>query len=119
MRIAERDLKTASGLLAGEDFDWALTVAYNAMLQAARAFMFYKGYRPMGSYRHLAVVHFMECYEKAFGVGEIELFNRIRKRRHIAVYEQPLTVSEGEAERAFDNAKKIVRAARKQINSRA
>ena len=67
----------------------------------------------------MAVAHFMECYEKAFGVGEIGLFNRIRKRRHIAVYEQPLTVSEGEAERAFENAKKIVGAVQKQIRSRA
>ncbi|HZL05207.1 MAG TPA: hypothetical protein VFE45_07275, partial [Coriobacteriia bacterium] len=35
---ARRDLSTAGGLL-GKDEDWALAVAYNAVLQAGRALM--------------------------------------------------------------------------------
>ena len=36
----------------GEDLDWVFTVAYNAALQAGRAFMFAKGYRPASAEGH-------------------------------------------------------------------
>lgn len=45
--LAERDLRTAEKVLA-EDQDWAFSIAYNPMLQAARALMSSKGYRPSG-----------------------------------------------------------------------
>ena len=106
--LAERDLKSAADTLAKEDHDWTLAIAYNAMLQAGRAFMFYKGYRPKGVYKHLSVVHFMACFTDLFGRELIKLFDNIRKRRHVAIYEKPRTVSESEAERALANAEELV-----------
>ena len=55
--IAHRDLGVARDLLASSS-DWAFTVAYNAVLQAGRALMFAKGYRPEGSNQHVSVVRF-------------------------------------------------------------
>ena len=39
---AARDLKTARKIMA-EDWDWGFAVAYNAVLQASRAYMFAQG----------------------------------------------------------------------------
>ena len=44
LKRAERDLKTAQKLL-GQDYDWAFAIAYNAVLQASRAYMFAQGDR--------------------------------------------------------------------------
>ena len=43
LKLADRDLRVARKLM-GEELDWGFTVAYNAVLQAGRAFMFAKGY---------------------------------------------------------------------------
>ena len=43
--LAVRDIKTAKETMA-YDRDWAFSIAYNAILQATRALMFDKGFRP-------------------------------------------------------------------------
>ncbi|TAJ45689.1 hypothetical protein [Methanofollis fontis] len=54
MNLARRDVTVAGSVLAGNS-DWAYTIAYNAMLQAGRALMFSKGYRPAGTNQHITV----------------------------------------------------------------
>ncbi len=44
MALAHRDLQTARRNLAS-DPDWAFAIAYNAVLQAARALLMARGYR--------------------------------------------------------------------------
>lgn len=44
LSLAERDLKTAKNVCEERDYDWCLSIAYNAMLQASRALMFLEGY---------------------------------------------------------------------------
>lgn len=61
LKLAERDLRVARKLM-GEELDWGFTVAYNAVLQAGRAFMFAKGYRP-------ASVGSVEC--RVGGAGQL------------------------------------------------
>jgi len=39
--LAERDLNAAGHNLEDEEYDWALSIAYNAVLQAGRAVMFH------------------------------------------------------------------------------
>jgi uncharacterized protein (UPF0332 family) len=51
LRLADRDLRVARMLMA-EEPDWGFAVAYNAVLQAARAFMFARGYRPASAEGH-------------------------------------------------------------------
>lgn len=50
--LARRDLVTCRAILP-TDTDWAYTIAYNAVLQAGRALMFSKGYRPDGANQHI------------------------------------------------------------------
>jgi len=55
---AERDLKTAR-ILMGQDWDWGFAVAYDAVLQASRAYMFAQGFRPASNESHKNTFAFM------------------------------------------------------------
>lgn len=44
MDIAKRDLAEAEKI-QGTSLDWTFSIAYNAVLQACRAYMFHMGYR--------------------------------------------------------------------------
>lgn len=59
MSIAVRDVSAAKKNLEIKELDWAHNIAFNAMLQAGRALMFWKGYRPKGQQHHLAVTQFV------------------------------------------------------------
>jgi uncharacterized protein (UPF0332 family) len=60
MDLVKRDIKAAKAMLAN-DRDWAFTMAYNAILQATRALMFAKGFRPSaGEGQHKVAVKFAE-----------------------------------------------------------
>ena len=58
IELAKRDIKSARAMMAN-DRDWAFAMAYNAILQATRALMFAKGFRPStGEGRHKVAVQF-------------------------------------------------------------
>lgn len=46
MSIARRDLDEAEKI-HGTSLDWTFSIAYSAVLQACRAYMFHMGYRPV------------------------------------------------------------------------
>ena len=58
MALAQRDLRTARKVI-GEDRDWGFAIAYNAVLQASRAYMFSQGYRPASTEGHRNTLAFM------------------------------------------------------------
>ena len=110
LNLAKRDLSTAEKILKDNSFDWCLSIAYNAMLQAGRALMFSKGFRPKGKYKHVAVVEFVKAkFGKDFEEQTLFVFNKIRKKRHIAVYEQIDIISREEAEHAIVQARKFIK----------
>ena len=101
---ARRDLITAGTLLAS-DQDWAYTIAYNAVLQAGRALMFSKGYRPEGASQHIAVVKFVGLY---LDQNDTISFDRMRRKRNSSVYDTAGTITENEAEFALTQAEALV-----------
>lgn len=105
MALAYRDLKTSQTILPS-DQDWAYTIAYNAVLQAGRALMFSKGYRPDGSNQHIAVVKFVELYVTQ---NDAIIFDRMRRKRHSTVYDTAGTISHTEAESAITHAEHLIR----------
>lgn len=107
--LAERDIKTAKNVFEDKDYDWCLAIAYNAMLQAGRALMFSEGYRPKGQYKHVAVIEFVKSRFKEFAEQMLFIFNKTRKKRHIAVYEQADIVSKEEARNVLNWAEKFVK----------
>jgi len=102
---AEKDLKTSRTVFESGDYDWALAIAYNSMLQAGRALMFRFGYRPKGEYKHLAVVKFAAIKLTGKSSILVKFFNKTRTRRHMIVYEIRETVSRSEAEAAIKTRK--------------
>lgn len=113
LSLAERDTKTAKNVFEDKDYDWCLAIAYNAMLQAGRALMFSEGYRPKGQYKHVAVIEFVKSrFSKDFAERMLFVFNKTRKKRHIAVYEQVEVVSKEEARNVLNIAERFVEKAK-------
>jgi len=58
IEIARRDLSVAESIIK-EDLDWSFSLAYNAILQACRAYMHRRGYRPASAESHKAAFDFL------------------------------------------------------------
>jgi uncharacterized protein (UPF0332 family) len=100
--LAERDLKAARDSFNSSNFDWALSIAYNAVLQAGRALMFHLGYRPRGKNQHKTVFEFL--LSTRIDNELADYFDAVRKTRHVAVYEESGYVSKNAAEEAIKQA---------------
>jgi uncharacterized protein (UPF0332 family) len=107
LEVARRDVKTAQKLV-NIDPDWALIVAYNAALQAGLAFMYAKGYRPRGADRHKTVIRFLQATLDPSFRPKLNRLDRIRKKRHQAVYRLAGAVSEIEAKGTIQFAEEFV-----------
>jgi uncharacterized protein (UPF0332 family) len=116
MDIAKNDISSAKNMLTIREWGWAHNAAYNAMLQAGRALMFSKGYRPKSSEHHVAVVSFMETvYSAKFSSEVLQSFGAARLRRSESMYDRAGSISElqgrnlvGKAEIFVNKAKEIL-----------
>lgn len=109
LEIASRDISAAKHLLAEENYDWVLSIAYNAMLQSGRALMFLKGFRPSTRFGHIAVVRYVHAaFREQLTERIVDVFDKMRKKRHRAVYEAVDIVSRNEAQNAMQWAEEFV-----------
>lgn len=97
LSLAERDLVEAEKI-SGESLDWSYSIAYNSVLQACRAFMYYHGYRPASFEAHKATFEFMELSIEESMRATVDYFNRVRKKRHRVIYDEVGLVTEKEAQ---------------------
>lgn len=113
---AQKLLKASEGaIIAAEDNlkikhnDVALSLAYNAMLNAGRALMAAKGYRAYSETHHKNVVGFCAVILPSESAQLVSLFNRYRMRRHDIVYGEieGNSVGENEAKNAINKAKEF------------
>jgi len=107
LEVARRDVKTAREL-TNIDLDWALIVAHNAALQAGLAFMYAQGYRPRGPDRHKTVIRFLRATLDPSFKPKLNRLDRIRKKRHRAVYRLAGAISEREAKGTIEFAEEFV-----------
>lgn len=77
LKLADRDLKLARKI-PRDDTDWGFAVAYNAVLQAGRAFMFARGYRPATAEGHKNTFAFLLAAMDPEYEELITYFDRIR-----------------------------------------
>lgn len=115
LALAERDLKAAKDNPGTKNFDWALSIAYNSVLQAARALMFNLGFRPKGKNQHKTVFEFLNLIK--INTELVNYFDSVRKTRHIAVYDAADYVSENMAEEAVKQAEAFVQEIRTYVLS--
>ena len=105
MEIASNDLASAKNMLGIQEWGWAHNAAYNAMLQAGRALMFSKGYRPKSSEHHMTVVSFAEAvYSAKFPSEVLQAFGKARLRRSESMYDRAGSISEKQGKNLVDNA---------------
>jgi uncharacterized protein (UPF0332 family) len=107
MELAGRDLVAAKSML-GVNNDWAYNIAYNAILQAVRALMYREGFRPAGEGQHKTAILFAELALGEKFEDEIHFFDKMRTKRHQAVYDTAGLVSENEAKQSLVFAKQFV-----------
>lgn len=105
--VAKRDLVTAEGL-QGENLDWAYSIAYNAVLQACRAYMFKLGYRPVSTEAHRTTFEFMKVVVEEPYRKSISYFDRVRRRRHRTVYDEVGLITEVEAKELLRRAREFL-----------
>lgn len=104
---AGRDLRTARKILA-EDWDWGFAVAYNAVLQASRAYMFAQGYRPASAEGHKNTFAFMQIAMGEEYEDLITYFDRMRNKRNQAIYDIAGLITETEARNLLERATQFV-----------
>ena len=115
MKLAQRDLKVAKKNL-NEDYDWAFAIAYNAVLQAGRALMLSKGYRPRGEHQHKTVLKFIELSLGKDFEQKARFLDTMRSKRHRVIYDEPELISESEAKFAIQIAQEFVKLVKGELN---
>jgi len=102
----DNDIQFAEEALKLKNFEWAMVVAYNAVMRAGMKCMAFFGYRAIGKEHHKHVFEFLsECEIDRILV---KYFDRIRRKRNDFVYRDTSYVSEPEAFDIVSNAKLYV-----------
>ena len=86
IKTAEKNLRIAEKLLSIDE-GHTYETAYTAMLHAARAFVFVKGYRPTTNFQHKTVVSFTAQFLGDKYKALVEKFDYMRKDRNKFIYE--------------------------------
>ena len=107
LNVAQRDLATSAEVLESAH-EWAYAIAYNAMLQAGRAFMFQEGYRSKGEGHHLTVIKFLRARLDQDFTGIIHVMDRMRRKRNRSLYDTTGAISLKEAGEAIETAHDFV-----------
>ncbi len=104
LSVADRDL--AQCQIPGLDPDWRLAIAYNAALRCATAALAAAGYRAARDAHHRWVIESLTL-TIGWSVEKVDVFNRFRRKRHIAGYERVGVVSEQDADEMLDLAREL------------
>lgn len=107
LQIAERDMQTAQRI-RNNDPDWSYSIGYNAVLQACKAYLFSRGYRASPHESHKATLAFMqETIEEPWHTKAAYL-DRVRKKRHLLVYDEIGLVSQVELDNLLTEARVFI-----------
>jgi uncharacterized protein (UPF0332 family) len=101
---AESDLAAAAHMLE-QDADWALSIAYNAVLRAAHALIFSRGFRPASHEGHKNTFAFLREIASEEHRQLVVYFDRTRVKRHQALYDAEPRTSTTEAEKLIAHAR--------------
>ncbi|MCX5726831.1 MAG: HEPN domain-containing protein [Candidatus Saganbacteria bacterium] len=111
---AYKDIKTARANMAIDE-GVAFSVAYMAMIHAARALMLANGYRPSDGAQHKTAIEFVGKLLGANYRDMAEEFDRMRRKRNIFTYEVGAPISFTEADNAITSAAGLVELIRSTI----
>jgi uncharacterized protein (UPF0332 family) len=118
--LASADKKLASAhLILAFDEEACLQQAYEAMLKASLGFMFSHGFRARGQPgHHIAIIEFVRSRIDKKHVGLLTVFDRLRRKRNLALYDDTGFVSHHDAEQALEAAGNYLHVIRADIAAR-
>lgn len=118
LQSAERKLASAYKILAFDE-EACLQQAYEAMLKASLGFMFSHGFRARSQPgHHIAIIEFVRARIHKKHAGLITVFDRLRRKRNLALYDDTGFVSHHDAEQALETARNYLGVIRTDIATR-
>src|ERR1700690_2245931 len=101
---ADKKLASAHKILAFDE-EACLQQAYEAMLKASLGFMFSHGFRARSQPgHHIAIIDFVRWRVDKKHAGLLIVFDRLRRKRNTALYDDTGFVSRRDAEQALESA---------------
>src|ERR1700675_535260 len=118
LQSAERKLASAHRILAFDE-EACLQQAYEAMLKASLGFMFSHGSRARSQPgHHIAIIEFVRARFVKKHVALLTVFDRMRRKRNMALYDDTGFVSRHDAEQALEAARSYLDVIRADIATR-
>jgi uncharacterized protein (UPF0332 family) len=118
LQSAEKKLVSARKILAFDE-ETSLQQAYEAMLKASLGFMFSHGFRARSQPgHHIAIIEFVEARIDKRHAGLLTVFDRLRRKRNMALYDDIGFVSRHDAEQALEVAREYLGVIRADIANR-
>jgi uncharacterized protein (UPF0332 family) len=115
---AEKKLSSARKILAFDE-EACLQQAYEAMLKASLGFMFSHGFRARSQPgHHIAIIDFVGSRIDKKHAGLLTVFDRLRRKRNLALYDDTGFVSLHDAEEALQSAGDYLNVIRTDIATR-
>ena len=101
---ADKKLASARKILAFDE-EACLQQAYEAMLKASLGFMLSHGFRARSQLgHHIAIIEFVRSHIDKKYAGLLTVFDRLRRKRNLALYDDTGFVSHHDAEQALESA---------------
>jgi hypothetical protein len=118
--LASADKKVASARkILAFDEEACLQQAYEAMLKASLGFMFSHGFRARSQPgHHIAIIDFVRSRIDKKHAGLLVVFDRLRRKRNLALYDDTGFVSQHDAEQALESARDYLSVVRADIAAR-
>jgi uncharacterized protein (UPF0332 family) len=115
---AEKKLASAKRILAFDE-ETCLQQEYEAMLKASLGFMFSHGFRARSQPgHHIAIIDFVRVRIDRKHAGLLAMFDRLRRKRNMALYDDTGLVSRQDAEQALETAREYLRIVRADVDRR-
>jgi uncharacterized protein (UPF0332 family) len=115
---AAKKLTSAQKILAFDE-EACLQQAYEAMLKASLGFMFSHGYRARSQPgHHIAIIEFVRARIDKKYASLMIVFDRLRRKRNMALYDDTGFVSRRDAEQALESADEYLEVIRADIAAR-
>jgi uncharacterized protein (UPF0332 family) len=115
---ADKKLTSAHRILAFDE-EACLQQAYEAMLKASLGFMFSHGFRARSQPgHHIAIIDFVRSRIDKKHAALLAVFDRLRRKRNSALYDDTGFVSQHDAEQALQSADGYLKVIRADIAAR-
>lgn len=115
---ADRKLNSAQKILQFDE-EACLQQAYEAMLKASLAFMFSHGFRARSQPgHHIAIIEFVRARLDKKHALLLIVFDQLRRKRNLALYDDTGFVSHHDAEQAIEAARRYLAILRADIETR-